>query len=382
MKWLFVIAFLLTIRHTNAQMNKGYLIYNLGIDTTMIGYYQIEDHNFQFKVLGRSNALTITTLNGSLYPNGELKEARGYSYSPALYGEGKRLTDYHAYVSGDSTYFSQVRDGKESLTRYSAKGMVANAIGTPFLFMLPVLANYAPDNVGETVNSYHLVFGQNRPFTIKRLANDMLEMGSQVMGYFKIYLDKNGKVKSINGIGSSWNVKGSFFEELDMDEYTRRFIIKEQQHPLRSLNKKDSATAKINDVAIRIDYSRPSIRGRVIFGEVVPWNRVWRTGANEPTKITITKPIYFNGKELPAGEYSIFTIPAKEGWTLIINKQTNMWGTDHVPENDLLHIPMQSGALNTPLELMTIEIIEQNGDGILNVMWERTKAFVTFKTQK
>ena len=363
-------------------MNKGYLVYSLGIDTTMIGYYQVENHNFKFKVLGRSNALTVTTLSGSLYPNGELKEAKGYSYSPAMQGEGKRLTDYHAYVSNDSTYFSQVRDGKEALTSYSAKGMVANAIGTPFLFMLPVLANYAPKNIGEIVNSYHLIFGQNRPFTIKRLATDMLEMGSQVMGYFKIYFDKDGKLKSINGVGSSWNVKGSFVDELDMDEYIRQFIVREQLQPLRSLNKKDSVIAKINDVDVRIDYSRPSMRGRIIFGEVVPWNRVWRTGANEPTKITINKPIYFSGKELPPGEYSIFTRPAQDGWTLIINKQTNMWGTDHNPENDLLHIAMQSGTLNTPLELMTIEIIQQGSDAILNVMWERTIAFVAFKTQK
>ena len=363
-------------------MNKGYLVYSLGIDTTMIGYYQVEDHNFQFKVLGRSNALTVTTLSGSLYPTGELKEATGYSYLPDTRGEGKRLTEYHAYVSSDSTYFSQVRDGNESLTRYSARGMVANAIGTPFLFMLPVLAGYAPKNVGEIVNSYHLIFGQNRPFTIKRVTTDMVEMGSQVMGYFKVYFDRDGKLRSIDGIGSSWNVKGSFYDELDMDEYIRQFIVKEQQQPLRALNKKDSVIAKINDVDIRLDYSRPSVRGRVIFGEVVPWNRVWRTGANEPTKITINKPIYFSGKELPPGEYSIFTRPAKEGWTLIINKQTNMWGTDHDPENDLLHIPMQSGVLDTPLELMTIEIIEQGSEGILNVIWDTTKAFVTFNTQK
>jgi hypothetical protein len=363
-------------------MNKGYIIYNLGVDTTFIGYYQVENNNFQFRIIGNTNALTVTTMSGSLYPNGELKEAKGYSYTPTLQGQGKRLTDYHAYVNNDSTFFVQVRDGKETLSKYSAKGMIANAIGTPFLFMLPVLTPYAPKNVNEVINSYHLIFGQNRPFTMKRLSPDVIEMGSQVMGYFKIHVDKEGRLKSIDGIGSSWNVKGNYFDELDMDEYIRRFIVKAQQQPLKPLNQRDSIISKINDVDIRIDYSRPSIRGRVIFGEVVPWNRVWRTGANEPTKITIDKSIYFDGKELPPGEYSIFTLPAKTGWTFIINKQTTMWGTDHNPDYDFLKIPMQTTSLDKPVELMTIEITKTTNGGTVDVIWEKTKAYVSFTTKR
>jgi len=385
MRPLLILPFLLIAQFINAQtktMTKGYLIYNLGVDTTFVGYYEVADHNFQFKIIGRANALTVTTLSGSLFPNGELKEATGYSYSPTLQGEGKKLTDYHAYTSNDSTYFSQVRDGKENLSKYSAKGMVANAIGTPFLFMLPVLAVYAPKNVGEVVNSYHLIFGQNRPFTIKRIAPDMIEMGSQVMGYFKIYTGDNGKLKSIDGIGSSWNVKGSFVDELDFDSYVKRFIEKESRQPLKALNKPDFVEAKINDVAIRIDYSRPSMRGRQIFGAVVPWNRVWRTGANEPTRITIDKSIFFDGKELKPGLYSIFTLPTKEGWTFIINTKTDMWGTDHNPEFDILKTPMQTAALDEPVELMTIEIRETKEGGVINVIWEKTKASVGFKTNK
>jgi hypothetical protein len=363
-------------------MNKGYIIYNLGLDTTFIGYYQVENNNFQFRIMGNTNALTVTTMSGSLFPNGELKEAKGYSYSPTLQGEGKRLTDYHAYVDHDSTYFIQVRDGKETLTKYSAKGMIANAIGTPFLFMLPVLTPYAPKEVNEVINSYHLIFGQNRPFTIKRLSPDIIEMGSQVMGYFKIYVDKEGRPKSIDGIGSSWNVKGIHFDELDMDEYIRGFIVKAQQKPLKPLNQKDSIVTKINDVDIHLEYSRPSMRGRTIFGQVVPWNRVWRTGANEPTKIKLNGSIYFEGKELPPGEYSIFTLPAKEGWTLIINKQTNMWGTDHDPALDVMRVPMQTVNLNQPVELMTIEITETTNGGVLNIFWEKTKSYIGFSTKE
>lgn len=383
MQGLFIIFFILLLQHSKAQttaMNKGYVIYNLGVDTTMIGYYQVHENNFEFKVMGRPN-LSVTQIKGSLYPNGELKEARGYSYSPTLTGEGERLVDYYIHVDDDTTYIQHIRDGKETLQKYPGKAMVANAIGTPFLFLLPVLTSYAPKLVGETVEGSHFVLSQNRKFTIKRLEPDLLEMGSNIMGYFKLHLDKNGKLKYIDGIGSSWNVKGTAFDELDMDDYIKRFISKEEQLPLKPLNKRDSVIANIDGVDIRIDYSRPSVRGRVIFGEVVPWNRVWRTGANEPTKLTINKPLYFDDKELPAGQYSIFTLPAKEGWTFIINKQTKMWGTDHNSDYDFMRVPMKTVTLDTPVELMTIEVSKNGEQPVLNVLWEKTKAFVSFKTK-
>jgi hypothetical protein len=383
MQGLFIFFFILLLQHCHAQtnaMNKGYLIYNLGVDTTMIGYYQLHENDFQFKVMGRPN-LSVTQIKGSLYPNGELKEARGYSYSPTLTGEGKRLVDYYIYVDHDTTYIQHIRDGKETLQKYPGRAMVANAIGTPFLFLLPVLTSYAPKSVGTTVEGSHFVLSQNRKFTIKRLSPELLEMGSNIMGYFKLHLDKNGKLKYIDGMGSSWNVKGTVFDELDMDDYIKRFISKEQQAPLKPLNKKDSIVVNIDGVDIRIDYWRPSARGRVIFGEVVPWDRIWRAGANEPTTLTINKPLYFDGKELPAGQYSVFILPAKERWTFIINKQTKMWGTDHNASYDFMRVPMKTITLDKPVELMTIEVSRDEEQPGVSIIWERTKAFVPFKTK-
>ena len=276
-------------------------------------------------------------------------------------GQGQRLVDYQLYIRNDSTIVKQVRDGKETLIKYRGRAMVMNALGSPFLFLLATVINYAPAAVGESVAGYHFVLGQNREFTVKRVTPNQLEAGSKVMGYFKIFLDEKGKLKLIDGIGSSWNVKGEAVDELDLDGYIKKYIQIEELEPLKRLNKKDSVVNTIHDVDLRIDYSRPSKRGRLIFGGVVPWNRVWRTGANEPTQLTISKPIYFNGKELPAGHYSLFTLPAKDGWTLIINKQTNMWGTDHDPANDLMRIPMQTAALSAPVEMMIIEISKEEG---------------------
>jgi hypothetical protein len=77
---------------------------------------------------------------------------------------------------------------------------------------------------------------------------------------------------------------------------------------------------------IEITYSRPSVKGRKIYGGLVPYGEVWRTGANASTKISFSTPVKLNGNEIPAGKYSLFTIPGEDEWTIIISKDTNSFG--------------------------------------------------------
>jgi len=88
----------------------------------------------------------------------------------------------------------------------------------------------------------------------------------------------------------------------------------------------DSVTAKIGDATISINYSSPSVRGRKIWGGLVPFDTVWRTGANAATVFTTSKDIWVQGKKLPAGTYSFFAIPTEKSWTLIFNSVAKQWG--------------------------------------------------------
>ncbi len=88
---------------------------------------------------------------------------------------------------------------------------------------------------------------------------------------------------------------------------------------------------------IEITYSRPSVKGRTIYGGIVPYGEVWRTGANASTKISFSTDVKLNGNAVPAGKYSLFTIPGEEEWTIIISKDTNSFGAfGYKPENDLV----------------------------------------------
>jgi hypothetical protein len=132
--------------------------------------------------------------------------------------------------------------------------------------------------------------------------------------------------------------------------------------------------------AITIDYSSPRAKGRKIFGGLVPYGQVWRAGANEATALVVGSDITVGGKAVPAGSYTLFTIPAEDKWTLLISKKTGEWGTAYPgPDNDLARIDMKVSKLPAPVENFTIAL-DQAGTGCtLKMEWETTEASVDIK---
>lgn len=117
-------------------------------------------------------------------------------------------------------------------------------------------------------------------------------------------------------------------------------------------------------------------RGRVIFGNVVPWDTVWRTGANQATQLITDKDLVIGGTTVPAGTYSLFTIPSPKGWQLIINKQHGQWGTDYDAKQDLTRIAMKAGQAATPVERLTIAIRSEGRNSALSIAWDQAEVSV------
>lgn len=126
---------------------------------------------------------------------------------------------------------------------------------------------------------------------------------------------------------------------------------------------------------IEIVYSRPSVKGRVIYGGIVPYGEVWRTGANASTKISFSTAVKLNGTEVPAGKYALFTIPGEKEWTVIISKDTNGFGAfNYKPENDLVRFKATPVKLaETSIETFAIEFNHiRDETALLELVWERT----------
>ena len=126
---------------------------------------------------------------------------------------------------------------------------------------------------------------------------------------------------------------------------------------------------------ITVVYSRPGVKGRTIFGGIVPYGQVWRAGANQATKISFSTSVKLEGNEIPAGNYSLFAIPGEQEWTIIINKNTNQWGAFQYNTNDdLVRFPVAPVNLrDTSVETFAIEFNRiRDESALLELVWDKT----------
>jgi Protein of unknown function (DUF2911) len=132
-----------------------------------------------------------------------------------------------------------------------------------------------------------------------------------------------------------------------------------------------------NGKTIKIDYSSPRMKGRKIFGGLVPYGQIWRTGANEATTFVAGTNVTVGGKAVPAGSYTIFTVPKADAWTLVISKKTGEWGTDYPGEKeDFARLPMSVSKTSGPVEDFTIAFDQAASRCTLRMEWETTRASV------
>ena len=127
-----------------------------------------------------------------------------------------------------------------------------------------------------------------------------------------------------------------------------------------------TATGKIGDATVTINYSSPSVKGRTIWGGLVPYGQVWLSGANEATTVTFDKALMVEGKSLAAGTYSFYTIPAEDKWTVIFNKTAKQWGTQYDEKQDALRLTVTPRKAPTMNERLKYDV---NSEGLL-LSWE------------
>ncbi|MBG8554769.1 DUF2911 domain-containing protein [Hymenobacter guriensis] len=132
-----------------------------------------------------------------------------------------------------------------------------------------------------------------------------------------------------------------------------------------------AATAKTPAGTITIDYSRPSVKGRKVFGGLVPLGQVWRTGANEATTFSVDKNVLVQGQALPAGKYALFSIPGDQEWTIIFNKVPDQWGAyEYKQDQDALRVQVPAKTAATPTEQLTFQVTKS---GKVTLLWDKAQ---------
>jgi hypothetical protein len=184
-------------------------------------------------------------------------------------------------------------------------------------------------------------------------------------------VDSAGRMLSYSGMRSTYKVAVvRVATPPNVDSIATRLAAAERATGQRQLSVRDTTRATIGSATLTVDYGRPLARGRTLLGDVIPYDRVWRTGANAATQLTTSAPITLAGLALPAGTYTLWTAPHPRGVDLIVNRQTGQWGTEYSRAQDLGRAPLVSDTLGTPVETLTISIEPADAKhGTLAMAW-------------
>lgn len=229
------------------------------------------------------------------------------------------------------------------------------------------------------------VMAGNSPLTyrVEYLRADSVRLSHPQSGIIVAKLDEHGRLTRLNAEGTTLKVIVTRSKPVDLQQWATRFAKADAEgKSIGLLSPRDTVQAVVGGAWVAVDYSRPSKRSRVIFGGIVPWDQVWRTGANAATTLTVdVKPIQIGTTRLPPGKYSLWTIPSKSGWKLIINKQSGQWGTNYDPAQDIARIDVKTEAVAVPVETFQIALFQSTAapnEGRMTLTWDRTRVVVPF----
>ena len=244
---------------------------------------------------------------------------------------------------------------------------------------------------GSPVKVPVLSFGSTAPFdlTVMFPTPDSMAVAFEGDRPTLFKLDATGRIRGVDGRLTTQKVIATRVPSVDVPG----FAAAHADRPLGQLSPADSVRAQIGGVRIAIDYGRPAMRGRTIFGGVVPWNQVWRTGANFATRFTTSADLVIGGQTIPKGSYTLWTLPSPKGWKLIVNREilapcggdacnlptrARLWGTDYAADSDLVRVDVPTESLPQAVEQFTIAVIPQGTSGVVHMDWETTRISIPF----
>jgi hypothetical protein len=222
--------------------------------------------------------------------------------------------------------------------------------------------------------------GSLNSLVVSKVGRDSVALVTDRGDIYHARVDAAGRILGVRPLAGPAQYSVQRVSGLDVDAMAAAYAAREKAgQGLGILSPRDTVrVANVGGAALTVDYSRPSKRGRIVFGGVVPYGEVWRTGANAATQIRTDKALDFGGTVVPAGFYTLWTVPGPNVWKLIVNGETGQWGTAHKPEQDLHTIDMKTQELPEVVERFTIRVDPTPKGGVLAFEWDRTRASADF----
>ena len=369
-----MLALLLTL--SVAVQDSGAFVVRLGTDTLSLEKYTRTATQVRGEYVIRAPRSVHRIYINDLNPDGTIRRSELITHNIGG-GPGPMETKFSVEFVGDTAVVTSPR-GDSTVT-----SKVAAPRGTyPFTLhvygLLEHIARQARASGNDSV-AFTALASSDRTSGgyVKKRGGDTLMLTFNQgqlagLGPFTFRLDQQGRLVWLTGKGSTVQVEVQRVASVPMAQAGPLFA----SRPLGQLSTRDTARATLGGAELWVDYSRPQKRGREIFGNVVPWNTVWRTGANAATQLNTSADLVIGGATVPAGKYTLWTLPTQTGWKVIINKQTGQWGTVYDAQQDLVRVDAKVETLPAPIEQFVIAFEPATAPTTVTFTWDKTRVSV------
>ena len=389
-RWLLgsVIATLLpatsVAQSTSSATDSAVFVTRLGADTLVIERVVRSPRRVEAEVAMRVPRTTRTRYVLDLSPAGSLERMEAVTFDTP----GGGTTPVRRQVitrSGDSLRLETVA-GEQRTSRAVAAG--ANVL--PFIDMVHwpyELALMRFRASGSRQGPQPLLSGARvSDFGLAVVSGDSMTITHPSRGTMRVHVDASGRLMALDAGATTRKLIVERKRWMPIDDIVRRWSAQDAAgKSLGALSGRGRSTSQAGGATISLDYGTPSKRGRTIWGTLVPFGAVWRTGANEATHFETDRDLVFGtGADtlvVPAGRYTLFSIPERDGGWLIINKETEQAGTAHDPARDLGRVQLTTRPLPSPVELFTIKAEADGGVNLLRLQWDTSERVVPFRVR-
>lgn len=361
-----------------AAQDRAAFVTRLGQDTLAVERFERTPSGIEATVLLRTPQTTLRHYRLDLDEAGALRRFEAETRAPDAPADAPPTRRAVFTPEGDSLRVEVTEDGG---TQSRAVAATAEAlpfldmIHWPFELMLPRAAASGRDSLAQPLFTER----GGLAFTVRRTGEGAMTVTHPFRGTMAVEVDPLGRLLRLDAGATTRKLTVERVPEVDLDVLAQRFAALDAAgQGFGPLSGRDGAEAIVHGATIALDYGQPARRGREVFGALVPWGELWRTGANMATHLETDRPLAFGALEVPAGRYTLFSIPEPEGGVLIINRQTGQNGNAYDSAHDLGRVPMTVEALPEPVELFTMRVEETAEGGVLVLEWDRTRFAVPF----
>lgn len=362
------------VKHENFFLTK------LGNDTLAIERFQVRENTLKADVVLRSPRTSLRRYEMAWDEDQRITSmtVTDFTESNSFMAENGRVIQ-KATGMGDSLnliYYTSNGDRTQKVANRPNLIPFVDMVHWPYELAFLRAAKSTRDSIDQYMNTGR----RNSNFIIHRLDDTSFTIRHPSRGVMAVTIASDGELMSLDAAETTRKLKVERGFDLEFDALAATYAERDKvSSPFGTLSPAVTNDYHFANADFEVSYGSPSKRGRDIFGGIVPYNKRWRTGANRATHFKTSRSLMIQGQRLPAGEYTLFTIPEPDGGILIVNKQTGQNGQSYDESRDLMRVQMKRTDNNSRVESFTITVDKTPNGGKLNLIWDRTIYSVDFK---